>query len=366
MIPFYNLEPQHDMARRELDAAYARVMKQSSFILGVELESFEKAFADYCESDFCVGVGNGLEAIALALKAFGIGPGDDVLVPSHTFIATWLGATQIGARPIPVEPDPQTYNIDPNRLKDALTPKTKAIIPVHLYGQPADMVSIMAFAHQHDLIVIEDAAQAQGATIKGQKVGSFGHAAAFSFYPTKNLGALGDSGAITTSDPYINKKLRQLRNYGSEKKYEHAILAGNSRLDELQAAFLHAKLSFLNQWNNERRAIAAFYTDRLQDIPGIRVPFVPNWNDPVWHQYVINVEDRNTLAACLNDQGIGTMVHYPIPCHLQPAYRGTHGNEKLPIAEQLSKDVLSLPMWPGMSEAEKENIVAMIHNMAHA
>lgn len=359
-IPFYDLKPQHDIARSALDNAYARVMSGPSFILGPELTAFEAAFASYCETQYCIGVGNGLEAIALALKALGVVEGDEVLVPSHTYIATWLGVTQIGAIPVPVEPDPKTYNLDPNRVEEAITPKTRAIIPVHLYGQPADMVSIMEIANRYNLVVVEDSAQAHGATIQGKKAGSFGHAAAFSFYPTKNLGALGDGGAVTTSDPDVKTKLELLRNYGSKIKYEHEIQAGNSRLDELQAAFLHAKLHFLDQWNAERRHIAGLYSDLLKNIDHVQTPHIPNWAEPVWHQYVIRSKYRDRLVKKLAEEKIGAMIHYPKPPHLQLAYQADYAEASFPIAEKLAMEVISLPMWPGMTETQIKSIALSI------
>jgi dTDP-4-amino-4,6-dideoxygalactose transaminase len=326
-------------------------MDSSWFVMGPELESFESEFAVFCDVKHCIGVGNGLEAIHLLLKAYDIGPGDEVIVPSNTFIATWLAVTQCGAVPVPVEPSEITYNIDPELISASITSRTKAIIPVHLYGQPADIDSINAIAAKHGLIVIEDAAQAQGARYKNHRVGSLGHAAATSFYPGKNLGALGDGGAILTSDDQIAEKVRKLRNYGSTIKYEHELSGYNSRLDELQAAFLRIKLAVLDEWNASRKEIALQYTKTLAGAD-IVLPHTPEFADPVWHLYVIRSKRRDELKSYLEDRGIATVIHYPIPPHRQTCYLGFR-RLKLPIADRLSSDVLSLPIYPMM---QSENI----------
>lgn len=357
-VSFLDLVRLHQSIREPLDAAYRRVVNSGWFIMGPELEAFEAEFAQYCEVKHCVGVGNGLEAIHLLLQAYGIGVGDEVIVPSNTFIATWLAVTQCGATPVPVEPNMATYNIDPALIADAITSRTRAIIPVHLYGQPADMDPINALAAKHGMIVIEDAAQAQGARYKGRRAGALGHAAATSFYPGKNLGALGDGGAVLTNDDAIADKVRQLRNYGSKVKYQHDLAGYNSRLDEMQAAFLRAKLPVLDQWNARRREIATRYSQLLADA-NIDLPLVPDYAEPVWHLYVIRSKQRNALKTHLEQQGVSTVIHYPIPPHRQGCYQNYQGHS-LPIAEILAEEVLSLPMSPAMSAEEVEFVAHAI------
>ncbi|MBK9162186.1 MAG: DegT/DnrJ/EryC1/StrS family aminotransferase [Nitrosomonadales bacterium] len=357
-VPFLDLAHLHRSIRESLDAAYRRVADSGWFIMGPELETFESEFAQYCGVQHCVGVGNGLEALHLLLRAYGIGPGDEVIVPSNTFIATWLAVTECGATPVPVEPDVVTHNIDPARIAGAITSRTRAIMPVHLYGQVADMDPINALAAKHGLVVIEDAAQAQGARYKGRRAGSLGHAAATSFYPGKNLGALGDGGAVLTNDDAIAAKVRQLRNYGSTVKYQHDILGNNSRLDEMQAAFLRAKLAVLDQWNERRREVASQYTNLLAQA-GVVLPHLPDHAEPVWHLYVIRSERRDELKAHLERNGISTVIHYPIPPHRQECYR-QYRDSDLPIAERLAGEVLSLPMSPALENADVEHVAAMI------
>lgn len=358
-IPFLDLNRQHAPIAQHLEAAMTEVLKSGWFIQGNQLESFEREFAAYCQVDHCVGVGNGLDALVLLLRTLEIGPGDEVIVPSNTFIATWLAVTAVGATVVAVEPDKQTHNIDPRCVANAITSRTRCIMPVHLYGQPADMDPIMALAEQHGLFVIEDNAQAQGALYKGRPTGSLGHAAATSFYPGKNLGALGDGGAVVTRDAEIARKVRILRNYGSEKKYEHQVIGVNSRLDEIQAAVLRVKLNHLQHWNEERRAIAARYDALLPEI-GIVRPHVPDWAEPVWHLYVIRSEDRDALQAHLLKAGIHTVIHYPVPPHLQPCYLNDMAGASFPLAENLSKQVLSLPMYPGLTQAEQVRVAQAI------
>jgi len=353
-VPFLDLGRLHQPIQPALDEAYRRVMDSGWFIMGGELEAFEAEFAQYCEVEHCTGVGNGLEALHLLLRAYGIGSGDEVIVPSNTFIATWLAVSHCGARPVAVEPDVNTHNIDPALIASAITGRTRAIIPVHLYGQPADMDAINAIAVQHGLIVIEDAAQAQGARYKGRRVGSLGHAAATSFYPGKNLGALGDGGAVLTSDDAIAEKVRRLRNYGSTIKYKHDLIGYNSRLDELQAAFLRVKLMHLDEWNDRRRDIAESYS-RLLNGTANKLPFVPKYAEPVWHLYVIRRDKRDAMKAHLEKERISTVIHYPIPPHQQVCYAGG-GFGKLPIAERLALDVLSLPMSPALSNEEIQHV----------
>lgn len=357
-IPFLDLGRLHQTIREPLDAAYHRVMDSGWFIMGPELEAFEAEFAQYCEVKHCIGVGNGLDGLHLLLRAYGIGPGDEVIVPSNTFIATWLAVTQCGAIPVPVEPSIDTHNIDPTLIASAISSRTRAIMPVHLYGQPADMDPINEIAAKHGLIVIEDAAQAQGARYKGRRVGSLGHAAATSFYPGKNLGALGDAGAVLTNDDAIAEKVKQLRNYGSKIKYQHDLAGYNSRLDEMQAAFLRAKLAVLDEWNSRRREIAAQYSTLLVGAD-IGLPFVPEYAEPVWHLYVIRSKQRNALKAHLEQQGVSTVIHYPVPPHRQACYQVFCGCD-LPIAEMLAEEVLSLPMSPAMSAEEVELVARAI------
>lgn len=363
-VPFLDLKAPHQELKTELEAAFARVLDSGWYIVGKELESFEANFAKYCGVDHCVGVGNGLDAIHLLLEAYGIGPGDEVLVPSNTFIATWLAVTRTGAKPIAVEPDERTYNMNPAVLEATISPRTAAIIPVHLYGQPADMDVINRIAERHKLVVIEDAAQAQGARYHDRCVGSFGHAAATSFYPGKNLGAMGDGGAVLTRDAAIADKVRELRNYGSKVKYRHDRLGYNSRLDELQAALLSVKLCKLDAWNERRREIAQQYNERIR-CPEIVTPFVPDWAAPVWHLYVVRTSHRDRLQQYLRERQIETMIHYPIPPHQQECYVGLSSNSQ-PIADRLSEEILSLPIFPTMTDAEIEYVTSCLNAFGDA
>jgi dTDP-4-amino-4,6-dideoxygalactose transaminase len=357
-VAFLDLKRLNGELRAPLAEAFARVMDSGWYILGSEVEAFEAEFAAYCEVEHCMGVANGLDAIHLLLRAYNIGVGDEVIVPSNTFIATWLAVSQAGAKPVAVEPDALTYNLDPSRIEAAISPRTRAIIPVHLYGQPADMDPIMAIAERHGLVVIEDAAQAQGARYKGRRVGSLGHAAATSFYPGKNLGALGDGGAVLTRDAAIAEQVRKLRNYGSTVKYRHDLPGYNSRLDEMQAAFLRVKLAVLDEWNQRRCKIAAHYTQALAALP-VSLPHVPEWADPVWHLYVVRTPDRDALQVHLSQQNIATVIHYPLPPHKQACYPDyPHG---LPLAEKLAHEVVSLPMSPAQTPKETAHVVAAIH-----
>lgn len=358
-IPFVDLTRQHGPIKDELSAAIDAVLQSGWFILGPQVEAFEQAFASYSDATHCVGVGNGLDAIRLLLRAFGIGPGDEVIVPSNTFIATWLGVSLVGATPVAVEPDPRTHNIDPSAIEAAITSRTRCIMPVHLYGQPADMDPINALAAKHHLIVIEDNAQAQGALYKGRKTGSLGHAAATSFYPGKNLGGLGDGGAVVTRDAQIAERVRVLRNYGSKQKYVHLETGENSRLDELQAAVLRVKLRQLDGWNTQRQAIAAQYTQRLAGT-SVKTPFVAAWAEPVWHLYVIESDRRDELQAHLTANQIQTVIHYPIPPHRQACYESSHGGLSLPIVETTAGRVLSLPLFPGLRDDEVDRVVQAI------
>jgi dTDP-4-amino-4,6-dideoxygalactose transaminase len=366
-VPFLDLKAINLSHADQLEAAFKRVLHSGWYILGSETANFEKNFAAYCGSAHGIGVANGLDAIFMILKAYGIGPGDEVIVPSNTFIATWLAVSHCGATPVPVEPVEATYNIDPSKIEAAITPRTKAIMPVHLYGQPADMPAIMAIAAKHNLKVIEDSAQAHGARCHGKLAGQLGHAAAFSFYPGKNLGALGDGGAVTTSDDALADSLRTYRNYGSKVKYYNDVAGFNSRLDEVQSAILDVKLKTLDADNAQRRAIAAVYDRELAGLAGLTLPVVPSWAEPVWHLYVIRHAQRDALAKALAEQGIGTIVHYPVPPHLQPAY--AHMGYKqgdFPIAEAIHREVLSLPMGPTMTEAQALEVAAAVRKFVSA
>ncbi len=368
-IPFLDLVGPYEELREELDEAYKRVMRSAWYILGKEVAAFEEEYAAYCGVSYCVGVGNGLDALHLILRGMAIGPGHEVIVPSNTYIATWLAITYAGAVPIPVEPDPRTFNIDPDRIESAITPRTRAILPVHLYGQPVDMDPLLQLAEKHHLRVIEDAAQAQGARYRGKRTGSLGHAAGHSFYPGKNLGAFGDAGAVTTNDAELADRIRVLRNYGSRMKYLNEIQGVNSRLDELQACLLRVKLPFLDQWNDRRRKIAAFYCEQLAAIKTssspIEVPFVPEWAEPVWHLFVIRHPQRDALQERLRTEGIGTLIHYPIPPHLSGAYAEMYiGADALPIAEQLAQSVLSVPIGPHLSQEDAAFVVKVLKEFA--
>jgi len=354
---FFQLDVDEPELKAGLETAYQRVLASRQLILGPELAAFEAEFAAYCGADQAIGVGNGLDALVLALRAAGVGPGDEVIVPSHTFAATWLAVTQAGARPVPVEPDPATCTITAEAVRAALTPRTAAVVPVSLYGHPVDMAPIMALAADHGLFVLEDAAQSHGAEALGRRTGGLAHATAFSFYPTKNLGALGDGGAVTTSDPALAETLRKLRNYGSIRKYEHELAGVNSRLDELQAAFLRAKLPRLDAANAARRAHAAAYAQALADIPGLTPPAEAAWARHVFHLYVVRCADRTAAQARLAAAGVETLIHYPTPCHLQPAFAGLGLRAgQFPLAERLAAEVLSLPMWPGMPAGAGEQV----------
>lgn len=364
-VPFLNFAGIYDELQSVMDEAYQRVMRSAWFILGKELAAFEQEFASYCGSRHCIGVGNGLEAMQLVLRALGIGEGDDVIVPSNTYIATWLAVSNCGARPVPVEPDVRSFNLDPARLEAAITPRTRAILPVHLYGQAADMSSILAIAQKHGLIVMEDNAQAQGAIHAGRRTGSLGLAGAHSFYPGKNLGAVGDGGAVTTDDDALAEKVRLLRNYGSQKKYFNEVKGYNSRLDELQAAFLRVKLPHLDAWNARRSRLATQYASGLTDVPDLVLPQSEEAGAHVWHLYVVQHPRRDELQKHLTQRGIGTLIHYPIPPHLSDAYSDMgFSRGSFPLAEQFAETVLSLPIGPHCSEAEVAAVIAAIRDFA--
>lgn len=366
MIPFLDLKAPYIELRNKIDAAVTRVLDSGWYILGPEVEAFEKEYANYCEAGNCIGVGNGLDALHLALLAMGVGPGDEVIVPSNTYIATWLAVSQCGATPVPVEPDEATYNIDPARIEAAITPRSKVILPVHLYGQPADLDPILEIALRYGLKVLEDGAQAHGARYKGKRLGGHGDAVAWSFYPGKNLGALGDGGAVTTNDPEIADRIRVLRNYGSRVKYVNEVRGFNSRLDPIQAAVLRVKLQHLDTWNERRQVIASFYQKNLNKT-GLILPYVPEWAEPVWHLFVIRHARRDTLQQRLAEAGIATLIHYPIPPHKQGAYadHGFHPDE-FPLASRMADEVLSLPIGPQLSKEQYSVVLAELQQVIQA
>lgn len=360
-MPFVSFKPLEAELNSQLRGAFDRVYQRSWYIEGQEDADFEKAFAAYCHAEHCIGVGNGLDALYLALKALNVGAGDEVIVPSNTYIATALAVTYLGATPVFVEPDIRTYNLDPAKIEEKITAKTKAIMPVHLYGQPCDMDPILNIAKKHGLYVVEDCAQAHGATYHGQTIGSFGDAAGFSFYPGKNLGALGDAGAVVTNDRVLADKVRALGNYGSDYKYHHIYLGNNSRLDELQAAFLSAKLPHLDRMNEDRRKTAARYLEGIRN-EAVILPYVLPGTEPVWHIFAVRCSRRDALAEHLAERGIGTNKHYPIPMHLQKCYAGLQIPEgALPIAEEISATQLSLPMYYGMTDAQIQYVIDCVN-----
>jgi dTDP-4-amino-4,6-dideoxygalactose transaminase len=362
-VPLADLAAQQSALGAELSETAARVLRDAEFILGRDVECLEHEFADYCGCSHAVGVDSGTSALELALRAYGVGPGDEVVVPANTFIATALAVSATGATPVLTDVDPLTHTIDVAGLEDAITNRTRAVIPVHLYGQPADMDPILEIGRQRELIVIEDACQAHGARYKGRPVGSLGHAAAFSFYPSKNLGGCGDGGMVTTNDQDTARSLQMFRNYGQEKKYHHLIRGYNRRLDNLQAALLRVKLRHLDAWNQARRDRAGWYRDFLAEV--VLTPVVAGYAEPVWHLYVIQLHDRDELQTYLGERGIGTGIHYPIPIHLQPAYRDLgYGLGDFPVAEQTAGRILSLPMYPELQRAAVEEVAAAVIEFA--
>jgi dTDP-4-amino-4,6-dideoxygalactose transaminase len=361
-IPFLDVAAAYAELQDELDAATRRVMASGQFILGPEVTAFEEEFAAYCETSHAIGVGSGLDALRLILLGYGVGQGDEVAVPSNTFIATWLAVTHAGATPVPVEPDPATHSITAEVVEAAITPSTKAIMPVHLYGHPADMDGIVALGRKRGIPVIEDAAQAQGARYRARPAGQLANAAGFSFYPGKNLGAMGDAGAITTDDDALAERVRMLRNYGSRVKYHHDLPGLNSRLDSLQAGVLRIKLRHLDEWNERRRAVADLYVRRLDDIEGLVLPVAADWAEPVWHLFVVRHPQRDALQERLSDAGVDTMIHYPIPPHLTGAYAAAFEGVRLPVAERLADEVLSLPMGPHLALEDAERVVVAVRD----
>jgi dTDP-4-amino-4,6-dideoxygalactose transaminase len=359
-VPFLDLGAATRELRSQIDAAGQRVIDSGWYVGGPELEGFEQDYAAYCQVDHCVGVGNGLDALTLALRAMDVGPGDEVIVAANGYIATLLAVSMTGATPVLVEPDPATHNLDPTRVEAAITPRTRVILPTHLYGQPADLDALLAIARTHGLRLLEDGAQAQGARYTGRRVGAHGDAVAWSFYPSKNLGALGDGGAVTTNDAALAKRIRTLGNYGSARRYVNDERGVNSRLDPLHAAVLRAKLPHLDEWNDRRRAIAGRYLAAFSGM-GIGLPEVPEWADPAWHLFVVTLTDRDAVQARLRAAGVETLIHYPIPPHRQQAYvdLGLPAGS-FPIAEQLASQVLSLPIGPQMSDAQVELVIAAV------
>jgi dTDP-4-amino-4,6-dideoxygalactose transaminase len=356
-IPFLDLKAVYRELKPELDEAVARVLDSGWFLLGKELDAFESEYAAYAQAGHCVGVGNGLEALVLALKALGVGPGDEVIVPANTYIATWLAVSYVGAVPVPVEPVPGIWNIDPERIEAAITPRTKVILPVHLYGQPADLEPILAIAGKHGLRVLEDAAQAHGARYAGRRIGAHGDIAAWSFYPGKNLGCLGDGGAVTTNNPELADRIRVLRNYGSRVKYQNEVKGHNSRLDEIQAAVLRVKLKHLDPWNGQRSVLAQRYLQALAALPGVGLPKVVANADPVWHVFVVDVPDRDQVQAELREEGIETLIHYPVPSHLSEAYAGDRAWGSFPVTERAARTHLSLPIGPHLALAQQDQVI---------
>jgi dTDP-4-amino-4,6-dideoxygalactose transaminase len=363
-VPFLDLQASYAEIRSDLDAAALRVLASGQYIGGREVDAFEEEFAAYCDVACCVAVANGLEALQLALTAAGVQPGDEVIVPAHTFIATWLAVTHCGAVTVPVDTDPDTFTLDASLLEASFTPRTKAVVPVHLYGLPADMDAILALCAAHGVAVIEDAAQAHGARLRGRRIGGHGLAAAWSFYPGKNLGAFGDAGAITTNDPDLATRLRLLRNYGSPVRYVHEVQGRNSRLDPIQAALLRVKLSHLDDWNSRRQSIASRYLDALAGT-GVKLPVEPDWAQHVWHLFCIRHPRRDALNDALHSEGVDALIHYPVPPHLQAAYADLGiATGSFPVAESTAATVLSLPIGPAMTDAHVDAVIAAVRTTA--
>lgn len=362
-VPFLDLKPTSGPLRDEITEAIARVVDSGIYILGEEVEALEREWADYCGAEAAVGLANGLDALTLALRALNVGPGDEVLVPSNTYIATWLAVSAVGARPVAVEPDAKTCNIDPAEIEEKITPHTKAILPVHLYGQSADLDPILSIAKERGLAVVEDAAQAHGANYKGRRIGAHGDVVCWSFYPGKNLGAIGDAGAITTNNIALAERIRTLRNYGSRVKYVNEVKGANSRLDPVQAAVLRVKLRHLDLWIEHRRGVARRYDEGLAGID-LRLPFVPRWAESAWHLYVVRSDKRDLLQHRLAELGVGTLIHYPIPPHMQKAYADYEGAaDDLPIARQMAAEVLSLPMGPFLDTEMQQRVIEAVHTI---
>jgi len=359
-VPFLDLGACFRELQPELEEAVLRSLRSGCYIGGSEVQTFEKSFANFTESQHCVGLSNGLAALHLALKALGVQRGDEVIVPSNTFIATWLAVSECGAVPVPVEPDPLTCNVDTSLIEAAITEHTKVIIPVHLYGQPADMDAVLAVARRHGLSVLEDAAQAHGARYKGQRIGAHGDIVAWSFYPGKNLGAVGDAGGITTNNAELADKVRVLRNYGSRQRYVNEMEGYNSRLDPVQAAVLQVKLAHLTEWNARRSQVAADYTAAFAETE-LLLPTVPDWADPVWHLYCVRHTQRDRLRHLLTEKGVETLIHYPIPPHLQAAYAGLgYRRGVFPLAESMADSLISLPIGPAMNDEQVAHVIVSV------
>lgn len=360
-VPFVDVLQQLGPIRAELLEAVARVIDRGSFILGPEVEAFEREFADYCGVEHVVSVSNGLDALSLTLRAAGVGPGDEVIVPSQTFIASWMAVSQVGAKPVPVDVDPATCLLDAAKIEAALTPATRAIMPVHLYGHPADMAAVMQLAEARNLFVLEDAAQAHGAEHLGRRTGGLGHAAGFSFYPTKNLGALGDAGAVTTNDAKLAARLRSLRNYGSARKYHHDEIGYNARMDEMQAAILRVRLRTLDADNDARRRAARLYDELLEGVPELQRPCERNWARHVYHLYVVQTPRRDALAAHLAERGVATLVHYPFTPGQSQAY-AADAVQGWPAGDAMAANALSLPIWPGVTSEQVQTVAAAVRD----
>jgi dTDP-3-amino-3,4,6-trideoxy-alpha-D-glucose transaminase len=360
-VPFLDLKAQYAAIEKEVTQSVQAVLASCHFVLGPEVSSFEQSFAEFTESKYAIGVGSGLDALKLCLKALGIQQGDEVLVPANTFIATAFAVSSVGAQPVPVEIDPNCYNMDPSRLEESITARAKAILPVHLYGHSADLESIGAIAEKHGLHLIEDACQAHGARYQGRRVGSIGRMAAFSFYPGKNLGAYGDGGIVTTNDSSLAERVKALRNYGSLVKYKHIMLGENSRLDSIQSAVLQTKLRYLDSWNDRRRKIASFYNRRLCSVGDLVLPEVRPWAEHVFHLYVLRTRKREALMRHLDDRGIGTLIHYPTPIHLQGAYKNAGWMKgTFPTTERICDEILSLPIYPELTDEQVDYVASAV------
>jgi dTDP-4-amino-4,6-dideoxygalactose transaminase len=360
MVKFLDVKAGYLEVKAEADAAIARVLDSGWYLLGAELSAFEAEFASFVEAPHCVGVGNGLDALVLSLKALGVGPGDEVVVPANTYIATWLAVSYVGATPVPVEPVEGLWNLDPDRIEAAITPRTRAILPVHLFGQPADLDPILEIARRRGLKVVEDAAQAHGARYRGRRIGSHGDAVTWSFYPGKNLGCLGDGGAVTTPHADVAERVRVLRNYGSRVKYQNEVKGHNSRLDELQAAVLRVKLRRLDAWNARRRALAGRYLAALAPLPGLDLPRVLDRVEPAWHLFVVGLDERDRVQALLRERGVECLIHYPVPPHRSQAYAADRDWGALPITERAARRHLSLPIGPHLSTADQDRVIAAL------
>lgn len=367
-VPILELKPAYDELRGEFDAAYRRVMESGRYLFGPELDAFETEYARSLGTAHCVGVANGLEALQMTLMALGVGHGDEVVVPSNGYIATWFAATQVGATVVPCEPDERTFNLDPGRLEAVISPRTRVILPIHLYGQPADMDAIADIARRNGIFLLEDAAQSHGASYRGRQAGALADAAGISFYPSKNLGAFADAGAVTTGNAELSEKIRLIRNYGSRIRYQNEVIGLNSRMDELQAAFLRVRLTRLEEWNIRRRRLATIYLHQLHGVGDLVLPHVPPWAEPVWHLFVVRTARRDALRAHLASLGIGSDIHYPTPPHLSGAYRNRGWKRgDFPVAERLAAEVVSLPIGPHLTTEQVDSVCAGVRSFfSHA